>query len=164
MKRTDVLLICIVTGIVLLVVVALVIALTRPEPSYQPEDTPEGVAHNYLLALQRGEYERAYSYLSATLPGYPASADQFTETVLDNRWEFRRDQDVSLEVEAGSVAGNLGTVTVRESRFYGGGLFESSEHTSRFELRLTRQDGEWKLTNGESYFAYCWRVEDGCKP
>ena len=53
MKTTDKILIGIVAGIILLIIVALVVTLSRPEPTYQPEDTPEGIAHNYLLALQK---------------------------------------------------------------------------------------------------------------
>lgn len=64
MKNTDKMLIAIVIGIVLLVVIALAITLTRPEPTYQAEDNPEGITHNYLLALQKKDYERAYVLLS----------------------------------------------------------------------------------------------------
>jgi hypothetical protein len=71
MKSTDKFLIGIVVGIVLLVVAAFVITLARPEPTYQVEGTPESVAHNYLLALQKEDYQRAYGYLSPTLKGYP---------------------------------------------------------------------------------------------
>ena len=53
MKSTDKVLIAIVAGIILLIIVAFVVALAKPEPTYQAEDTPEGVAYNYLLALQR---------------------------------------------------------------------------------------------------------------
>ena len=73
MKSTDKFLISIVIGIMLLVVVAFGIAFLRPEPTYQSEDTPEGVVHNYLMALQREEYYRAYSHLSPVIPGYPDS-------------------------------------------------------------------------------------------
>ncbi len=100
MKSTDKVLIAIVAGIVLLIVVALVVTLTRPEPIYQAEDTPEGVAHNYLLALQKEEYERAYGYLSPTLEGYPASADRFVEDVEDNSWSFRLNTDTTLAIKS----------------------------------------------------------------
>jgi hypothetical protein len=59
MKKSDKFLIGIVVVVVLLIVVALVITLTRPEPSYQAEDTPESVAANYLLALQKRDYNQS---------------------------------------------------------------------------------------------------------
>ena len=39
------------------------------------------MVHNYLLALQRQDYERARSYLSPTLSGYPADVEQFAADV-----------------------------------------------------------------------------------
>jgi hypothetical protein len=70
MKGTDRFLIGIVAGVVILVVAVLAIALLRPnQPSYEPDDTAEGVAHNYLLALQLEDYGRAQGCLSRSLPG-----------------------------------------------------------------------------------------------
>ena len=58
MKNTDKFLIGIVVSIILLVVIVFAVVLTRPEPAYQTDDTASGVAHNYLLAIQREEFER----------------------------------------------------------------------------------------------------------
>ena len=38
----------------LLVIVAIIAVLRQPEPEYMLDDIPEGVVHNYLLALQQG--------------------------------------------------------------------------------------------------------------
>jgi hypothetical protein len=162
MKTTDKVLIGIVAGIVLLIIVALVVTLTRPEPTYQAEDTPEGVAHNYLLALQKEEYERAYNYLSPTLEGYPTSVKKFEEHIHDNAWRFRLDTDVTLSVESSRVTGNFATVSVRESRFWGGDLFDSGQSTYTFDMDLRLEEGQWKIIDSGSYFAWCWDREDGC--
>jgi len=77
MKNTDKFLVGIVVGVVVLVATAFAVALLRPKPTYQLEDTPKGVAHNYLLALQQEDYKRAYGYLSPTIEGYPTSAEAF---------------------------------------------------------------------------------------
>jgi len=55
MKSSDRFLIVIIIGIVLLAGGAFALTLTRPEPTYRSEDTPEGVATNYLLALLKRE-------------------------------------------------------------------------------------------------------------
>jgi hypothetical protein len=163
MKRTDKYLIGIVVGIVLLVIVAFLITLVRPEPTYQAGDTPEGVAHNYLLALQKGEYDRAYGYLSPSIEGYPTSEEMFIKAVQDYSWQFRHDQDITLTVESAQVTGDRATTRVRESRFRGGNLFDSSQSTTTFEVRLQLESGEWRIVDSRYYFAWCWRNDGGCE-
>jgi hypothetical protein len=160
-KSTDKFLIGIVVGIVLLVVAAFVVTLTRPEPTYQAEDTPEGVARNYLLALQKEDYQRAYGYLSPTLKGYPVSVERFAEDVEDSSWLFRLDTDTTLAVESARVTGNRTVVKVRESRFHGSGLFDSSQSTAIFEIKLQLEDGGWKIVDADYYFAWRWRHSEG---
>ncbi|MFQ5854248.1 MAG: hypothetical protein ACE5LU_01190 [Anaerolineae bacterium] len=163
MKGTDRFLIGIVAGVVLLVGVAFAVAFLRPEPSYRPEDTPEGVAHNYLFALQQEDYARAYGYLSPTLKGYPASVEIFTEDIHDHRWSFRTDRDsVTLEVESARITGNRVLVSVRETRFYGRRLFDSSQYTNTFDMKLQRENGAWKIIASDSYWLECWDELRGC--
>jgi hypothetical protein len=154
MKSSDKLLIGIVAGIVLLVVAALAITLSRPEPTYQSEDTPEGVAHNYLLAIQKQDHERAHGYLSPTLPGYPSSPEEFTEDTRRG-YSFRIDENTSLGVESAKVTGHHAEVEVRESRFYRGDLFSSSQRSYAFKMEL--EGDEWKIVNSDRYFAWRWR-------
>ncbi len=162
MKSTDKFLIGIVAGIVLLIVIALVATLTRPEPVYQAKDTPEGVAHNYLLALQKRDYARAYGYLSLALIGYPASVDEFAEHVLDNSRKFRLDTNRTLEIESTTVISSLAMVSVRESYFRSGDLFDSDQHVRVFEMKFGFVDGAWKITDSDYYFARCWTRKEGC--
>src|SRR3990172_9629643 len=93
MKNSDRILFAIVAGVIVLVVVAFVVAFTRPEPTYQSEDSPEGITHNYLLALQQKDYERAYRYLSPELPHYPPDIDKFMADVQSQDYNFRFDQN-----------------------------------------------------------------------
>ena len=164
MKNADKFLIGIVAAIVLLVLAALILTRLQPEATYQDDGSPQGVAHNYLLALRKGEYERAYGYLSPTLDGYPDSAGAFAASVLRERWMFRRDEDVTLAVASHIVAGDGAAVQVRESRFRGDGLFDSASHTEQFEMSLQREGSEWKIVESEAYFAPCWLSDRGCKP
>jgi hypothetical protein len=161
MKTTDKVLIGIVVGIVLLIVVAL--ALTLTQPTYQAENTPKGVAHDYLLALQKEEYERAYGYLSPALEGYPASVEEFVEHIHDYPSRFRLGTDTTLSVGLARITGNSATVTVRKSRFRGGDLFDSRQSTSVFKMELDLKDSEWKIVDSSGYFARCWNQEKGCE-
>ncbi len=163
MKSSDKFLIAIVGGIVLLVVIALVIVLTKPEPTYLPEDTPEGIAHNYLLALQKEEYERAYSYLSPNLKNYPRTLTAFTREIDDNPWRFRTNTDATLAVRGTEITGDFATAAIYETRFYGGDLFDSGQSSYAFEIELEKIDGEWKIVEAPYYFAWCWTRGDGCK-
>ena len=165
MKETDKFLIAIVAGVVLLVIAVFVIALLGPDqPAYQPDDNPEGVAHNYLLALQLEEYERAYGYLSPRLPGYPADAEAFERDVRNNRWSFGYyDDDVSLAVEGVDVKGERAKVLVLKTEFYRGGPFDSGQSSSTFEMVLRNEDGAWKITGSDHYWSGCWDASEGCK-
>ena len=167
MRSTDKFLIGIVVGVIILIGVALAVALLRPEPTFQPEDTPEGVAHNYLLALQQKEYERAYGYLSRSLESYPASVDIFIDNIDDYSWQFRDLQDgsITLSVETTDVISERAEVTVRENHFHEGGLFDSSQYTQTFEMRLRFDTARnaWKITGSDSYWVRCWDDDEGCR-
>ena len=168
MKKTDKLLIVIVAGILLLVVIAFVVALNKPKPTYQAEDTPEGVAFNYLFALQQNDYDRAYGYLSPLIKGYPKDAEAFTDDIRDHSWTFNRldDSSTTVEVESVKLNGKRADVKILETRFYEGDLFDSGTYTSSFDITL-RQDenGTWKIVDSDNYWVNCWDAPSGyeCK-
>lgn len=166
MKKTDKILIGIVAGIFLLVVVAFGVALSKPKPAYQPEGTPNGVAFNYLFALQQKEYERAYGYLSPRLKGYPRNVDVFAEDIRDTSWQFSgvNDSSTTLEVDSVDINGKRADVKIRETHFYEGDLFSSGQYTNTFNMTL-RQDenGEWKIAESDGYWLWCWDEYGGCK-
>ncbi len=160
MKSTDKVLLGIVVGILLLIVVALVVTMTRPEPSYMDEGSPEGVAHNYLLTLQKEEYERAYGYLSPTVYNYPSSTEEFEKTVTQGYRGFGGDTDVSFSIGDVEVSGDTATVRVTSSSFYDGDLFDSGQRIKTFDMELALEGNDWKLVDADDYFARCWRNAD----
>ena len=164
MKKTDKILIGIVAGILLLVVVAFVVALAKPKPTYQAEDTPEGVAFNYLFALQQKDYERAYGYLSPTIKGYPRDAEAFADDIRNRSYTFSRldDSSTTLEVESATVTGTRADVRMRETRFYEGDLFNSNQYTYFFDMTLRQEkDGLWKIVDSDRYWFHCWSDPKG---
>jgi hypothetical protein len=163
MKRSDKYLILIVAGALLLVAITLVVTLTRPEPAYRDEDTPEGVAHNYLLALQQEDFERAFGYLSPSLDGHPEDVDAFREDIRRYSWRFQVSEDTTLSIVSSKTSDDDATVTVRETRFVVGDLFESSERIRTFEMALAREGSDWMIEDADSYFAPCWNTEQGCR-
>ena len=128
MKGTDKFLLAIVAGVVFLVALAFAVTLLRPERTYRPEDTAEGVAYNYLLAIQEHDYPRAYSYLSLQLKGYPPSAEAFAEDLSQNRLALGADAaSTTWSVDPAGNVGDLRFVTVREWHSYGGGIFGDNQ-------------------------------------
>ena len=160
MQRTDKFLIGIVAGIVILVGTGFAVMLLRPRPTYLPDNTPGGVANNYLLAVQRGEYERAYGYLSPDLPGYPSDPATFARQVgLGNGYNSTS----SVEVTDVQETGERATVSFEETTFYEGGLFGSDSYQSTFQMRLIRQAGQWRIEHSDSFWAWCLDQPEGCE-
>jgi hypothetical protein len=164
MKNTDKFLIGLVIGIIVLVGVAFAVALQRPQPTYQAEDTPAGIAFNYLFALQQKDYQRAYGYLSPTLPGYPATASAFEHDLDEYAWQIRDldNETTSLAVTATRLDGDRAEVEIKETHFYRGGLFDSNQYTTTFDMTLQRENGGWKIIKASSYWASRWTDQKGC--
>jgi len=161
MKKNDKMLIGIVIGIVLLIIVALMVTLAKPEPTYQSEETPEGVTHNYILAFQKEDFERAYGYLSPSLDGYPETLAEFEDDVHENPWRFRMDTNITISLGEVKTISSKTLVKVTESRFDGGGLFDSGQRTTDFDIELKLDNGAWKIIDSDYYFHYCWRDPSG---
>ena len=164
MKSTDKILIAILVGVALLVGVAFAVAFFQPKPEYRAEDTPEGIAYNYILAMQRGDYERAYGYLSPMIPGYPRTVERFTTNVNSYAYYYRNNSQRSYETISSTVNGPLATVKVRETTFYQGDLFSSGESTSIRTMTLSKNmnTGKWGISRSDAYWAYCWNQSKGC--
>jgi hypothetical protein len=165
MKSTDRFLIGIVVGIIILVAVAFGVALSKPEPAYQSDATPGGVVINYLTALRQEDYERAYAYLSPDILGYPKTLAAFRQVIRNYSYNPGLQNTASLEVISEKMEGSFGRVTVRETQFNPGGLFDSGEyqHTISFTVTQTPGTGEWKIETGEEYWGWCWNQAEGCK-
>ncbi|MFQ5942294.1 MAG: hypothetical protein ACE5JF_01950 [Anaerolineales bacterium] len=163
MRSSDRILIGIVIGIIALVLIVFAITLLRPEAEYQSEEDPEGVVHNYLLALQNGDFDRAYQYLAHDLPGHPRSPERFEQNVDRYSYSFHERTDNTLSVDTADISGDLATVKVRETRFYEDGLFDSSQRVGVFEVELRKEEGEWRIYEADAYFVNCWTDDDGCR-
>ena len=65
------------------ILVALTVFFTnRTKPVYGSEDTPEGVVHNYVLAVINQDYQKAYGYLAdlKNKPGYELHRNPLPES------------------------------------------------------------------------------------
>ncbi len=161
LQSVDRWLLGIVGGAVVLVVVALAVALSRAAPEYREGSEPDDIVFNYLLAIQRDDFDRAYSYLSPDLPGYPDSARAMR---ADLRRSGFSETDSSYAIIDTVVRGDQATVTVRETRVAPGGLFGSSQFSSTFTMDLQRTDAGWRLVSGSGwqFWMWCWEQKEGC--
>jgi hypothetical protein len=152
MKR-DRFLIGILIGIGVLVVVALVMFFVRKPAEYIPDDTPEGVVHNYVLALYRGDYQRAYVYLAEKdhKPNYQQFQESFMNSYLDPGTVGVEIVETKRGDTQASVSVNI--ISNASDPF-------SSRYSNPDKALLVLQDGKWKLTQMPyPFWDYNWYQE-----
>lgn len=156
--KQDKFLIGILAGIVLLIIVAIVVVLARAPGSeaYLNENTPKAVVHNYYLAIQRKEYEKAYAYLADDLPNKP-TLEQFI-LVVDNRAGNTESALRIGEVRQGEAHTQ---VDVTITRYNVGNIFDSSRYSQPDTALLrTNAAGQWKLVQFPyPYWGWDWNQE-----
>lgn len=138
--KQDRFLLGILIGIGLLVVLALGLFFTRQDQAltYGAEDTPEGVAKNYLVAVFKRDYERAYSYL-AEKESKP-SFDQFKQAFLQN---YVNPDNTGVDVGSVELSGDQAFVTLYIQ--YGASDPFSSGYRNEDRAVLVKQNGEWRI-------------------
>ena len=137
--KQDRFLFAILAVVLLLVIAALVVFFLRQDAlEYGPEDTPEGVVRNYLIAIHREDFERAYGYLQET-PEKP-DYQEFRQSFLGNRL---RANNVSAKINETEISGDEAIVAITITH---GGTdpFEGTWNNTASAL-LVLQANQWKL-------------------
>jgi len=151
--KNDKFLISIIVSIILLVIVAIAVVLARGQSEdYIADDSPGGVVHNYFLAIQRHDYDKAYAYLSDEIKSKP-DLDEFIRTI-DNA----RGSEAALQIGQSDINDNRARIELSITTYYGGGPFDSNSYTSQETAHLRRTaSGEWKLIEFPyPYWGYDW--------
>jgi hypothetical protein len=135
--KQDKFLIGILAFIGLLVAAALVLFFVRGQAQSVPDDTPEGVVYNFILALQEQDYEQAYSYMVEE-PKRPslASFEQYYQNNVDLSALAVDFGETRINGERASV--DLTITHVATDPF-------SDEWTETGTATLVRQSGLWKI-------------------
>jgi hypothetical protein len=160
--RQDRFLVGILVGIAVLVVLALVVFFVRRGSlSYGPDDTPDGVVRNYIVALQKQDYERAYSYM-ADIVQKPSLA-AFTQPLAGP--QAQEIASTSLEITSVNVDASGNSATILVSMVRGPtGLFTNNPVDLQ-TADLVRQNGAWKIRNlPYPFWSYNWSVPVEAKP
>jgi hypothetical protein len=145
----------ILVGIGLLVVIALAVFFTRKDSqTYVSDDTPEGVVHNYVLAVLNKDYEKAYSYL-AEMNHKPIYAD-FRRSFLNGEVN---PANQAVDIGTSEIIGDTATVELQLISNPSDPFSTSYRNIQTADL--VRQDGAWKLTLMPQYnfWGYNWYVE-----
>ena len=145
----------ILIGIGVLVVVALAVFFTRKDTqTYISEDTPEGVVHNYVLAILNKDYEKAYGYLADL--EYKPTYEEFRRPFLNG---YVNPENTAVDVGESEISGDEASVEV--AQIYNSGDPFSSGYRDMQRAILVRQNGAWKLSSMPAYnfWDYSWYTE-----
>lgn len=166
--KTDRFLVSLLIGIAVLALVAVGLFLARSgvQKTYGDENTPEGVLRNYILAVQKQDVERAYSYLSDATKGKPTRI-AFRQSLISMQSEILR-----TGVEIGDVQVNTDDTAVISVTFVHNlqGVF-NEPYYEVVSIALRRENGNWKINeipypygNYDWYGGYYNKIEPAPVP
>lgn len=153
--RQDRFLTGILIGIGVLVVAALAVFFTRSDAqTYVSENTPEGVTHNYVVAVLNKDYEKAYTYL-AELDNKP-TYEQFRDTFIKGAIN---PDNAAVDIGRSEITGD--TASVEVALIYNPSDPFSTGYRDVQRAVLVMQDGAWKLSSMPTYYFwdYNWYQE-----
>jgi hypothetical protein len=132
----------IVLGVIaFLVVAALILFFVRQgKTAYAGEDTPTGVVHNYILSVQKGDYQRSYKYL-ADQEGKPEIA--LFKSAFNNQQMMITTTGVELKEE--TITGDEAVVNLIILRSQGGAFSQPFRDFQVARLARAAGTGVWKI-------------------
>jgi hypothetical protein len=136
----------ILVGIAVLVVLALVVFFLRQNSqAYISEESPEGVVHNYVLAVLNGDYEKAYGYLADLdkKPTYEQFRDAFITGAVNPN---------NSAVDIGNSEITDDTASVEVAFIYNPSDPFSTGYRDVQRAILVNQNGAWKLSSMPDYY------------
>ena len=144
----------ILIGIGVLVLLALALFFTRQDQrEYLAEDTPEGVAHNYVLSVLNKDYEKAYGYLADLK--YKPTYEEFRQSFLNG---MVNPEGTGLDVGEATITGDEAVVDL--TLYYSYNDPFSSRYGSPDRALLVDQDGTWKVSSMPyNFWDYNWYQE-----
>lgn len=157
MKSHDRFLYGIIIAVILLVSASLLTAIFRSPDLYKLDDSPENVAYNYILAMSRKDYEKAYSLISPKLLGYPKDLIEFTNGIEGEYYLFNQLSDISsIRVDSVHKYPTSASVDLSVTISNGNGIFDYGEYNSNVSVKLLLVDGTWRIRSLDRYWLDCW--------
>lgn len=152
MIKTDRFLWAIVAAIGLLAVAALALFfLRRGSQEYSLENTPQAALRNYILALEKRDYQRAYELL-VDAPGKP-DFERFRQDFITRMLD---PSNAALSIQHVSLSGEQAVVDV-VLIFSRGGPFAHSYRSVDSALLRRDETGDWKIARlPYPFWGYDW--------
>jgi len=145
----------VILGVIgLSVVMAVVLFFVRQEPQdFGLEDTPDGVVRNYVLALHKGDYERAYGYLQDG--DYKPDFAAFQQAFLQYEMDITR---TAVQLNKTDITENNARVEV--TIIHGNNDPFGRTWDENGIVLLNRQDGEWRIVSMPyPYWGWDWYIK-----
>lgn len=144
----------ILIGIGVLILLALALFFTRQDKrEYRADDSPEGVAHNYILAVINKDYEKAYEYLADL--EYKPTYEEFRQSFLNG---MVNPGEVGVDVGAAEIHGDEANVEL--TLYYSYSDPFSTRYGNPDRSLLVEQNGEWKVSSMPyNFWDYSWYQE-----
>jgi hypothetical protein len=141
----------ILIGISVLAILALGLFFTRNDTAeYIADDVPEGVVHNYVLAILDKDYQKAYGYL-ADLDHKP-TYEEFRQSFFNG---MVNPSNTGVDVGAAEINNDEAVVPV--TIYYSTNDPFSGGYQSADRALLVLQNGEWKISAMPyNYWSYDW--------
>ncbi len=142
----------ILIGIAVLIVAALAVFFARQDQAtYVSGQTPDGVVHNYVVAVLKKDYQKAYGYL-ADLDNKP-TYDEFRKAFAVGSVN---PSNIGIKIGAADVTGDDASVEVSTVNTPSDPFSESYNNVG--SAQLVKQSGVWKISSMPAYnlWDYSW--------
>lgn len=129
-------------GIVALVAIAVIVAVTLPKaPATYPAGSPEAAFQAYYQAWETGDTDAAYTSLSSDVR-HDLTSDEYRRRDSEQSWQ--RDEDRRVILLHSEIIGDRAVLDLRVDQFREGGL-GGDRYSSDRSVRLVREDGVWLI-------------------
>jgi hypothetical protein len=137
--KKDRFFIFLVIGIAVIVVISFVIVLSNQnQVTYLPDNSPEGVANNYLLAWIHRDYETIENYLIDEK--YKPEISDIISTMDENQYSL---EDAGVSIDVVNLDKDFATITV--TIMHTGNGYDSYRYDYTDSITLVKQNSEWKI-------------------
>jgi hypothetical protein len=142
-------------GIGVLIIVALVLFFVRQQKAeYRPDDAPNNVVHNYILAVLERDYERAYTYL-------PNDPEKPSFSLFQQELSRTGNETNQMSATIGEIFmdGEIATVQLSMRQSFEGPFNNVGRYTESAQLK--KENGNWKIVSMPyPFWSWNWYAED----
>ena len=133
--------------------------LRQGQPDYGPEDTPQGAVRNYVVALEKKDFQRAYAYLREG-QGKP-DFDRFRQDFLARQLDI---SGTAVQIGETQPSGADVLVSLQVIRSSGGPFGDVSRESNSAVLTKDAA-GVWKIASMPyPYWGWDWYNPQSLKP